>query len=143
MGQMRNEELHQILDIASGVTPFFATHGEPYVSLLIGEFGHQVCPIASPRFHDWLFSNFDQAYGRPPSPYYMRQALRTLEARASAGLLIPVHRRIAGRGDSICIQLHNQQGQHIEKLETELRGTGPRVIQGWAIRIHGMILPQG
>jgi hypothetical protein len=120
------EELHQLLALASGLTPFRATHGQPYISLPLGDGGHEVCPIASTLFQDWLLCGFDQSEGRPPRPYSLRQALRTLEARATQGPKLAIHHRIAAQGnplhpEAIYIHLADRKGQSIEITPTGIQ----------------------
>jgi hypothetical protein len=90
----------------------------------LGPFSQQVCSTLSPRFRDWLIDAFYRDHGEPPGDYALRQTIRTLEARAlSSGPRLPVHRRLAARGnprqpDAILLDLDNADGEIVEITPT-------------------------
>ena len=103
-------ELQLLLDCASPAAPFSSQHGQACVSLPLGP-GHQVWPVRSTRFRDWLLHRF----------YRQCQALRTIEARAHCGgPFHPVERRIAATPKteqktpaSIVLDLANHQAEMV------------------------------
>ena len=109
-----------LLNHSASASPFASTAGQAFVSLPLGACSHQVCSILSPRFRDWLIDAFYRDHGEPPADYALRQTIRTLEARAlSSGPRLPVHRRIAARGnpcqpDAILLDLDNADGEIVE-----------------------------
>jgi hypothetical protein len=113
-------QIEFLLNHASNASPFASTAGQAFVSLPLGPFSHQICSILSPRFRDWLIDAFYRQHAEPPTDYALRQTIRTLEARAlSAGSRLPVHRRIAARGnphrpDAILLDLDNADGEIVE-----------------------------
>ena len=113
-------ELQLLLDCASPAAPFSSQHGQACVSLPLGP-GHQTWPVRSARFRDWLLNRFYRQFELPPHDRALRQALRTIEARAHcSGLFRPVERRIAATGktqqgapESLVLDLANHQAEMV------------------------------
>lgn len=109
-----------LLEHAATATPFVSTDGQACVSLPLSAFSHQVCSVHSPRFRDWLIDAFFREHREPPTPYALRQTIRTLEARAiCSGAELPVNRRVASRGNphqpnAILLDLANAAGEIVE-----------------------------
>jgi len=109
-----------LLNYAAYATPFVSTTGQAFLSLPLDAFSQQVCPIHSPRIRDWLIAAFDRDHHQPPSPYALRQTIRTLAARANAsGTSRSVQRRVASKGnphhpDCIFLDLANSKGEIVE-----------------------------
>lgn len=123
-GDKRLSQAEQLLECATAAVPFSSTHGQACVSLPLGPDGQQVFPLRSDRFRDWLVNRFYSQYELPPDDRSLRQALRTLEARAHcSGQRLPVERRIAAVGPGshptqpagrLVLDLANDQGEVVE-----------------------------
>jgi hypothetical protein len=109
-----------LLNYAATATPFVSSTGQAFLSLPLDAFSQQVCSVYSPRIRDWLISAFYRDHQQPPSPYALRQTIRTLAARAnSSGTSRSVERRVAARGnphhpDAILLDLANPHGEIVE-----------------------------
>jgi hypothetical protein len=109
-----------LLNYAATATPFVSSTGQAFLSLPLNAFSQQVCSVYSPRIRDWLIAAFDRDHHQPPSPYALRQTIRTLAARANcSGTNLAVERRVAARGnprdpDVILLDLANPHGEIVE-----------------------------
>ncbi len=110
-------QIQFLLDQTNLATPFASPHGQAFLSLPFATFSHQVCPVHSPRLRDWLIDAFYREHREPPTPYALRQTIRTLAARATqTEMILPVNRRVAARGDphrpdAILLHLNNSDGE--------------------------------
>jgi len=90
-------ELQTLLDCASPAVHFSSQYGQACVSLPLAA-GHQVWPVRSTRFRDWLLHRFYRQFELPLRDAALRQALRTIEARAHCGSFFqPVEQRVAAK----------------------------------------------
>ena len=108
-----------LLDCASAATFFTTDHGQVYATLHLGPAGHQVWPLRSALFQYWLLNRFYEEHQTAPRDPSWRAALRILEARAHCHSAppLPVHRRVAGRGNplqTIGLDLLNRQSEIVE-----------------------------
>jgi hypothetical protein len=109
-----------LLNYAATATPFVSSTGQAFLSLPLDAFSQQVCSVYSPRIRDWLIAAFYRDHHQPPSPYALRQTIRTLAARANcSGTSRSVERRVAARGnphhpDAILLDLANPHGEIVE-----------------------------
>jgi hypothetical protein len=74
-----------LLAQANRATTFASQHGQACISIPIGKKAHQVVPVRSPRFRDWLIESFFREHGVVPRHSAVRDALRLLEAHAHCG----------------------------------------------------------
>jgi hypothetical protein len=109
-----------LLNYAATAAPFVSSTGQAFLSLPLDAFSQQVCSVYSPRIRDWLIAGFYRDHQQPPSPYALRQTIRTLAARANcSGTSVSVERRVAARGnprdpDAILLDLANPHGEIVE-----------------------------
>jgi hypothetical protein len=109
-----------LLNYAATATPFVSSTGQAFLSLPLDAFSQQACSVYSPRIRDWLIAAFDRDHHQPPSPYALRETIRTLAARANcSGTTRPVERRVSARGnphhpDAILLDLANPHGEIVE-----------------------------
>ncbi|MDP8983067.1 MAG: AAA family ATPase [Acidobacteriota bacterium] len=68
--------------MSASATPFASQHGQACISVPIGVEAHQVVPLRSHRFRNWLIESYLREYGVVPGSGALRDALRALEARA-------------------------------------------------------------
>ena len=124
-------QVELLLNYAANATPFVSSTGQAFLSLPLDAFSQQVSSVHSPRIRDWLIAAFDRDHHQPPSPYALRQTIRTLAARANcSGTSVSVQRRVASRGnprhpDAILLDLANPQGEIVEITP-----------QGWQVTTH-------
>ncbi len=79
-------ELDLLFDLAGEFRPFATEFGQAWVSVPLGERGHQVMPLRSPWFREWFWREYRLRHARPrPKPHNLRTVIRTLEAQAFAG----------------------------------------------------------
>jgi hypothetical protein len=115
-----HSQIEFLLNHADSASPFTSPTGQAFLSIPLGTFSQQVYSVHSPRLRDWLIDAFFQQHREPPSPYALRQTIRTLEARATCSQLrLPVDRRVAARGhalhpDAIRLDLANNAGEFVE-----------------------------
>jgi hypothetical protein len=113
-------QIQFLLNHADSASPFTSAAGQAFLSIPLGTFSQQVYPIHSPLIRDWLVNAFFQQHQEPPTPFALRQTIRTLEARATCGQLrFPVDRRVAARGhplhpDAIRLDLASNAGEFVE-----------------------------
>jgi hypothetical protein len=113
-------QIQFLLNHADSASPFTSPTGQAFLSVPLGTFSQQVYSVHSPRIRDWLVDAFFRVHQEPPTPYALRQTIRTLEARATCSQLrLAVDRRVAARGhplhpDAIRIDLTNNAGEFVE-----------------------------
>jgi hypothetical protein len=113
-------QVELLLNYTATATPFVSSTGQAFLSLPLDAFSQQVCSVYSPRIRDWLIAAFYRDHHQPPSPYALRQTIRTLAARANcSGTSLSVQRRVAARGnprqpDAILLDLANPHGEIVE-----------------------------
>ncbi len=106
---------------ARGATPFFSRDGQPCASIPADAGSRRILPLRSADFRDWLTANYYSEYESAPSDPALRDALRTLEARAQYGdtPVQKIDRRISFEGDpfapsKIFLDLANRAGEILE-----------------------------
>jgi hypothetical protein len=113
-------QVELLLNYTATATPFVSSTGQAFLSLPLDAFSQQVSSVYSPRIRDWLIAAFYRDHHQPPSPYALRQTIRTLAARANcSGTSLSVQRRVAARGnprqpDAILLDLANPHGEIVE-----------------------------
>jgi hypothetical protein len=118
----RESQAQQILEHAlRQVTPFRSLDGQACVSVPLAIDTHEVWPIDSPQFHDWLADGFYREHNRFPGHNQLRDAIRMLVAQARNSDFPPqaVGLRISYRGDrlapqAILLDLANRAGEVVE-----------------------------
>jgi hypothetical protein len=102
-------------------TPFCSRDGQACISVPVGIDTHEVWPIDSPLFRDWLADGFYREQGQFPGRNQLRDAVRMLaaQARHSDFPAQAVDLRVSYRGDrlaprAILLDLTNQAGEAVE-----------------------------
>jgi hypothetical protein len=106
---------------ARGATPFFSRDGQPCASIPGILDARRIFPLRSADFRDWLTANYYSEFETAPSDLALREALRTLEARAQYGdtPAQKIDRRLSFEGDpfapsKIFLDLANTAGEILE-----------------------------
>jgi hypothetical protein len=100
-------------------TPFSSPEGQAWASLSVGD-GHQVWPVRSPRFRDWLSSSFLKEHDEVPHRRPLLDAIRLFESLAhSSDIESLVAHRVKPRGnefypDAILLDLADNAGRVVE-----------------------------
>jgi hypothetical protein len=104
---------------ARSATPFFSRDGQPCASIP-GD-ARRIFPLRSADFRDWITANYYSEFESAPSDLALRDALRTLEARAQYGdtPVQKIDRRLSFEGDpfapsKIFLDLANAAGEILE-----------------------------
>jgi hypothetical protein len=117
----KSDQAQALLKHAHGAATFFSKDGQPCASLGSTVDSHNVVPIRSAAFRDWLVNNFYNEFDTAPSPTALRAVLRTLEARARYGDFPTkrVNHRLTFEGDpflpsKVVLDLANGAGEVVE-----------------------------
>ena len=131
----RIPQSQQLLDCAAGVGLFCSREGQPFARFRISsEGGHLLWPLRSSVFRSWLINRYDEIRPDPARSHTVRDAIRTLEARAffNKAPLQRIGRRISpfppdlesSAGPGIVLDLHDGNGQVVEIGPTGWRVEG-------------------
>lgn len=102
-------------------TPFTSPLGQAWASIPLGVDSHQVWPVRSPRFRDWLVDSFYKEHEIFPRRRPLLDAIRMFESLAHTSNLnspLPAH-RLSACGDqfypdAILLDLDNADRQSVE-----------------------------
>lgn len=119
-------EHERLFELARKAITIVSEQGQAFISLSLGDNGHQVWPVRSPQFRDWLVHTYIEQYDALPRDRTISSAIRAVEAAAHCApqLRSPVFRRVAAYGPrtgpaipapvSIALDLTNDQGEVID-----------------------------
>ena len=118
---LQKDQAVALLYHARYATPFFSRDGQPCASIP-GIFDvRRIFPIRSADFRDWITANYYSEFESAPSELALRDALRTLEARAQYGdtPAQKIDRRLSFEGDpfapsKVFLDLANPAGEILE-----------------------------
>ncbi len=113
---MPTRQSDQLLALSASATPFASQHGQACISVPIGVEAHQVVPLRSHRFRNWLIESYLREYGVVPGMGAFRDALRALEARALCGdsPQRQVDARVTSLPSRLTLDLANNAGDVVE-----------------------------
>ena len=103
-------------NVIGGAEPFLSTANQACVSIPTGPVTQQVWPIRSQDFKLWLRVRYENEYGCPPPPAWLRSTIEQMEARARFGTQAarPVAARFLTYENSIVLDLAGPSGQCVE-----------------------------
>ncbi len=112
----RTWQVQALLASASAATPLSTELGQCFISIPLGNEAHQVIPLKSNAFRNWLLERFYTEHQIAPPASALRDVIGLLEAQSQfgGGPRTPVTRRIArGSNQSILLDLYNDAGQAV------------------------------
>ncbi len=112
----RTWQIQALLASASAATPLSTELGQCFVSIPLGNEAHQVIPLKSNAFRNWLLERFYTEHQITPPASALRDVVGLLEAQSQfgGGPRTPVTRRIArGSNHTILLDLYNDAGQAV------------------------------
>ncbi|MGI8745190.1 MAG: hypothetical protein ACR2NN_21985 [Bryobacteraceae bacterium] len=77
---------------------------------------HQIVPLHSKAFHNWLLERFYSEHHVVPRPSAVREVIQLLEAKTQFGGVprVSIARRIASAPGKVILDLYNDQGEVVE-----------------------------
>ncbi|MDH3672663.1 MAG: hypothetical protein OES46_16145 [Gammaproteobacteria bacterium] len=130
----------KLVELCKGLEFFHSDDGEAYVTLKRSDH-RETWSLRSKDFRDYLALKFYRRHRRTPGGLTIDEALRTLSGKARFdGAQRPIALRVAGRNDTIYLDLCNARWQAVEITATGWRVVDPPVR---FVRRRGMVtLPQ-
>lgn len=113
----RSWQVQALLTSASVATPLSTELGQSFVSIPLGNEAHQVVPLYSKAFRNWLLERFHTEHQITPRVSTLRDVTNLLEAKSQfgGGPRTSVARRIArSTNKTILLDLYNDQGEAVE-----------------------------
>ncbi len=116
LSHSRAWQVEALLSSARAATPLSTELGQSFVSIPLGTEAHQVIPLYSKAFRNWLLERFHTEHQVNPRASALRDVINLLEAKLQfgGGPRTPVARRIARTKTGILLDLYNDQGEAVE-----------------------------
>jgi hypothetical protein len=113
-GPRKETQSDMLLRIAQAAELFHDPGGEAFARVPVEEH-HEIWPVHSRVFRDWLLQGYYLETGKAPSAQALKEALNTLEARARFdGEEHEVFTRVAGVGSKVYLDLCNPEWEVVE-----------------------------
>ncbi|MGI8743714.1 MAG: hypothetical protein ACR2NN_14290 [Bryobacteraceae bacterium] len=112
----RASQIDALITTASLATPLQSGLGQAFISLPLQTESHQIVPLHSHAFRNWLIHQFFSEHEILPRASVLREVIHLLEAKTQFGNVprVQISRRVASAPGKVILDLYNDQGEVVE-----------------------------